>query len=124
MRFVALPVALCIVTLMTFQPDSEDDQVLRKLPEDQLETIRILEAAYLAHNDPIRQSGFSGGPDRWRAERYPLLDAVDGDGDLIDLGCANGYLLECLLEWGAERGIRLNPYGVDLNAVADSGSDS
>jgi hypothetical protein len=72
-----------------------------------------LEAAYLTTDDPIRQSGFGGGAERWRAERSPILDAVDTDGTLLDAGCANGYLLECLVGWAAERGIRLTPYGVD-----------
>ena len=117
MRFDALSVALCIVTLMTSEPYAEHDHAHRKLPEKHLESIRILEAAYLAHDDPIRQSGFGGGIDRWRAERSPILEAVEGDGDLLDLGCANGYLLESLVEWGSEKGVHLNPYGVDLNAL-------
>ena len=60
---------------------------------------RALEDAYLRSDDPIRQSGFGGGAERWRAERSPILEAVDGDGDLLDIGCANGYLAECLVEW-------------------------
>jgi SAM-dependent methyltransferase len=32
----------------------------------------------------------------------------------MDVGCANGYLLECLVGWAAERGVRLVPYGVDI----------
>jgi len=79
------------------------------------EVRRTLEAGYLAHDDPIRQSGFSGGPDRWRRERGPILEAIDVDGDLLDVGCANGYLLECLVAWAAERGRRIVPYGVDLS---------
>ncbi len=89
----------------------------RRLPEPHLESIRILESAYLAHDDPIRQSGFSGGTERWRAERSPILDAIDGDGELLDLGCANGYLLESLVAWGSERGFTCEPYGVDLNPL-------
>ena len=89
----------------------------RRLPEPHLESIRVLESAYLAHEDPIRQSGFSGGAERWRAERSPILDAIDGDGEMLDLGCANGYLLESFVAWGAERGFSLEPYGVDLNPL-------
>jgi trans-aconitate methyltransferase len=37
------------------------------------------------------------------------------DGSLLDLGCANGFLLECLREWGAERGRDLVPFGLDLS---------
>ena len=87
------------------------------LPEGHLESIRLLQTAYLAHKDPIRQSGFSGGSERWRTERSPLLDAVDGDGDFLDLGCANGYLIETVIDWAGKRGIDLNPYGVDLNPL-------
>jgi hypothetical protein len=29
--------------------------------------------AYLGHSDPIRQSGFGGCAERWRAEREPIL---------------------------------------------------
>ncbi len=89
----------------------------RKLPEPYLESIRILESAYLAHNDPIRQSGFSGGPDRWRTERSPLLEALDGDGEFLDLGCANGFLLESVVGWARDSGLTLIPYGVDLNPL-------
>ena len=86
------------------------------LPEAHLESIRILETAYLSYDDPIKQSGFSGGADRWRAERSPLLEAIDGDGDFLDLGCTNGYLLQSVVSWADERGLRLNPHGVDMNA--------
>ena len=85
----------------------------RTLPDDFLRELKALEAAYLTYDDPIRQSGFSGGAERWRAERSPILDAVDSDGDLLDIGCANGYLLKCLMKWGAERGLRLTPHGLD-----------
>lgn len=87
----------------------------QSLPESHLANIRSLEQAYLAHDDPIRQSGFSGGAERWQIERSPLLDAVDSDGDFLDVGCANGYLLECVVKWASKRGFVLTPYGVDLN---------
>lgn len=95
-------------------PDHASAQPSR-LSKSHIESIHILEAAYLRHRDPIKQSGFSGGPDRWRIERSPLLDAVDGDGEFLDLGCANGYLLQSVVGWASERGIDLTPYGIDLN---------
>jgi SAM-dependent methyltransferase len=84
------------------------------LPPDFLDRARALESAYLQTDDPIRQSGFGGGAERWRAERSPVLDAIESDGDVLDVGCANGYLLECLIAWGAERGLALTPFGVDI----------
>jgi SAM-dependent methyltransferase len=86
----------------------------RAFPKDYLRKLKALEPAYLAHDDPIRRSGFSGGPARWRAEREPILDAVHSNGDFIDIGCANGFLLECLVAWARERGIELVPHGLDL----------
>ena len=83
------------------------------LPPDFLQELRALEAAYLKEDDPIRQSGFSGGAERWRAERGPILHAIESDGDLLDIGCANGYLLKCLVNWGGERGLKLTPHGLD-----------
>jgi SAM-dependent methyltransferase len=83
------------------------------LPKEFLLELQRLEDSYIAEEDPIRQSGFGGGEERWKKERGLILDAVDRDGDFLDVGCANGYLLECLVEWAKEKGIELIPYGVD-----------
>ena len=86
------------------------------LPPEFAAHVASLEDAYLAHDDPIRQSGFSGGSERWRAERGPLVEAIDGDGAFLDIGCANGYLLESVVEWARDRGHRIEPHGVDIGA--------
>ena len=83
------------------------------LPAEFHQELARLEDSYLDEDDPIRQSGFGGGAQRWRREREPILDAIDRSGDILDVGCANGYLLECLVEWGRERGLALNPHGLD-----------
>jgi len=84
------------------------------LPADFLARLARLEEAYLRSDDPVEQSGFGGGPERWRAEREVILRAVDRDGDFLDVGCANGCLLGCLCDWARERGIALTPHGVDI----------
>jgi len=75
----------------------------------------VLETSYLAHEEPWRQSGMSGPEERWIALRKPVADGIDRSGSFLDIGCANGYLLECCLRWTAERGIHLLPYGVDIS---------
>jgi SAM-dependent methyltransferase len=87
-----------------------------ELPASFLQHLRDLESGYLRETDPMRQSGFSGGADRWRVERSPILSAIPASGTLLDVGCANGHLLECLLRWGLESGLILTPFGVDCSA--------
>lgn len=88
----------------------------RTLPADFLRKLKSLEESYLIEKDPIRQSGFGGGPERWRMEREPVLDPVKAGGELLDIGCANGFLLECLIKWGRGRGLEVTPYGLDISA--------
>ncbi len=64
--------------------------------------------------NPYRQSGKSGGAQRWEITRCCIAEAVNGDGDYMDIGCANGLLLESLIEWSALRGFRITPHGIDF----------
>jgi SAM-dependent methyltransferase len=83
---------------------------------DYFERVRtILETAYTAHEEPWRQSGMSGPYERWEALRRPVAECVQHSGSFLDIGCANGYLLECLLAWTAERGLRIDPHGLDIS---------
>jgi SAM-dependent methyltransferase len=74
-----------------------------------------LEGAYLSSDEPWKQSGFSGPLERWIACRKPIADCIDSSGSFLDIGCANGYLLESVLEWTKQRGISIVPYGIDLS---------
>jgi SAM-dependent methyltransferase len=74
-----------------------------------------LEDAYLKYEEPWRQSGMSGPVERWASLRRPVADCIDRSGSFLDIGCANGYLLECCIQWTAERDIHIEPYGVDLS---------
>jgi SAM-dependent methyltransferase len=75
----------------------------------------VLETAYCSHQEAWRQSGMSGPEERWTALRKPVADCIDRPGSFLDVGCANGYLLECCLKWTSERGISIDPYGLDIS---------
>jgi trans-aconitate methyltransferase len=77
---------------------------------------RDLEAAYLESQDPVVQSGFHGGRQRWVAERSPLVDGIHRNGTFLDVGCANGLLAADVVDWARQRGFQLVPHGVDLGA--------
>jgi SAM-dependent methyltransferase len=76
---------------------------------------RLMETSYLRDGTPRGGSGFGGTAAAWRQQRSQLCLAIDRDGSFLDVGCANGHLLESMVAWCAERGIRLEPYGVDLS---------
>jgi trans-aconitate methyltransferase len=78
---------------------------------------RALEGAYLAADDPRGGSGFRGDAARWERLRRPIVAAVDRDGAFLDVGCANGHLLESMMAWAAADGHRIEPYGLDVSAA-------
>jgi GNAT superfamily N-acetyltransferase/SAM-dependent methyltransferase len=75
-----------------------------------------LESAYLQQSEPWRQSGLMiSDKAAWTACRKPIADCVDKSGSFLDIGCANGYLLETVLGWTKERGLTVIPSGLDLS---------
>ena len=76
-----------------------------------LRTPSDFDAAYLAGGDPRAQSGFHGSAERWEAARRGIVEAIDGDGTFLDVGCANGLLLESVVAWSS---FTLEPYGIDF----------
>jgi hypothetical protein len=74
-----------------------------------------LAEAYLAESDPRWQSGFDGDAELWHEARGLVLDAVPASGSFLDVGAANGHLIECLARWAPEKGIELDLAGLELN---------
>ena len=68
--------------------------------------------AYLAADNPRAQSGQSGDEAGWEHARSLVVEAVDRDGTFLDVGCANGYLMECLPRWTS---FAVEPYGLDIS---------
>lgn len=75
-----------------------------------------IEESYLGSNDDLKGSGWGGSLDRWRLAREVILKPVSGDGTFLDLGCANGYLLQSLCGWSREKGRVIEPFGVDISS--------
>jgi SAM-dependent methyltransferase len=75
----------------------------------------IVVPAYLAGETPWEQSGKSGDRASWERGRRPVMAAIDRDGTFLDVGCANGFLMECVREWGAAEGRDVEPYGLEIS---------
>jgi SAM-dependent methyltransferase len=60
----------------------------------------LIEGSYLSEADY----------EAWRNKREFIAKAIEKDGSVLDIGCANGFLLRSLQEW---TGKDLDPYGID-----------
>src|SRR5258708_11864441 len=80
------------------------------------QTCARLTSVYLAGDNPRAQSGFTGDQTHWTQARSLIAEAINRDGAFLDIGCANGFLLECLVGWADEKGHRVDPYGLDISA--------
>jgi SAM-dependent methyltransferase len=66
--------------------------------------------AYLAAETPEGGSGSSRDADGWEYARSLLADAVEPGQSFLDIGCANGHLMESMARWSA-----VEPYGVEIS---------
>jgi hypothetical protein len=83
-------------------------------------TQALLEGSYLRARTGPGGSGCGHDEVGWERRRRPLVDAFDRSGAWLDVGCANGHLLETLPTWVGERGFTIEPSGLELiPSVAD-----
>ncbi len=75
----------------------------------------VITPAYLAADTPWGQSGKSGDECAWAYARSLICDAFHKDGLFLDVGCANGFLMESIRKWAAVRGSRVEPHGLDIS---------
>lgn len=73
----------------------------------------LITPSYLAADTPWAQSGKSGDAASFERARRLLVDAMR-PGSFLDVGCASGYLMECMHAWCAAAGIACEPYGLDI----------
>ena len=87
--------------------------------DEYYERIRaLLEDAYVSadeRGDVFGGSGSSGDMTSWEGKRRVIARAFDRPGSWLDVGCANGLLMETLAAWVAESGHRIEPYGLELS---------
>ena len=79
------------------------------------DTVRLLEEHYLRAPTPEGQSGKRGDAADWELARRLVVRPAHHDGTFLDLGCANGLLMESVHRWAAEEGRALEPYGLDAS---------
>jgi SAM-dependent methyltransferase len=65
--------------------------------------------AYLAAATPQAGSGHSGSAADWDYSRGIVAEAIDRAGTFLDVGCANGLLMESVARWSG-----VEPYGLDI----------
>jgi SAM-dependent methyltransferase len=73
------------------------------------------EAKYLAGSNPRQQSGFGRDACDWERFRRPVVRPIDRDGSYLDIGCANGLLMESVVVWAREDGHGVEPFGLDIS---------
>jgi SAM-dependent methyltransferase len=93
-----------------------DDVALADLQDWFAGVKQTLETAYIASPTAWQQSGKSGTFEDWTRLRIANIAPVERSGTYLDIGCANGYLLECLVAWAKLKGLKITPHGLDYSA--------
>lgn len=75
----------------------------------------LYEAHYLAGSNPRQQSGFGRDERDWERLRRPVVAPIDRDGTFLDVGCANGLLMESVTRWAEQAGYCVEAYGLDIS---------
>jgi len=73
------------------------------------------EDKYLAGENPRQQSGFGRGEADWVRFRRAVVEPITKSGSFLDIGSANGLLMESVVAWAGEAGHRLEPYGLEIS---------
>lgn len=63
---------------------------------------KLIEDCYFSGSDPVR---------KWEEARKLVALPFDKEGSVLDIGCANGFLLKSIEHWSNKK---LNCYGIDL----------
>jgi SAM-dependent methyltransferase len=69
----------------------------------------LIVPAYLAAETPEGGSGSSRDATGWERARSLVADAVEAGQSFLDIGCANGHLMESMARWAG-----VEPYGLEI----------
>ena len=72
---------------------------------------QLIVPAYLGAETPEGGSGSSRDAPGWERARSLLADAVAPGQAFLDIGCANGHLMESMWRWAG-----VEPYGLEISA--------
>lgn len=70
---------------------------------------------YLSGDNPRSQSGYSSDEKRYAYTQTMILAAIHKSGTFMDIGCANGYLMQKLSEWLRNSEYTVTFYGLDIS---------
>ena len=70
----------------------------------------LIVPSYLAAGTPEAGSGHSGTTAEWGYSRGIVGEAISGHGTFLDVGCANGLLMDSMRRW-----VGVEPYGLDIS---------
>jgi SAM-dependent methyltransferase len=73
------------------------------------------EKLYLSKDNPRAQSGHGSDVTSWRHVRSMILEPITSGGTFIDIGCANGHLIESLDCWMRNTDVRVQFYGLEIS---------
>ncbi|MBL4770645.1 MAG: methyltransferase domain-containing protein, partial [Planctomycetes bacterium] len=73
------------------------------------------EAGYLAGKTAQQQSGFGLCSSAWERLRRPIVEHIHKGGTFLDIGCANGWLMESVVDWAGEWGFSIEAFGLDIS---------
>ena len=71
-----------------------------------LPNLRVLLEGSHVHSDNLEKL-----LEYWVQNRKPIVQAIQQSGTFLDIGCANGFLLVCLIRWSQHQ---ITPYGIDV----------
>jgi SAM-dependent methyltransferase len=78
----------------------------------------VIGDTYLAGDDAPLRAGKSGDEEEFCWSRELILDALPSGlrlATVLDVGSGDGDLLESLVRWGKQRGLDLEPHGIDTS---------